>query len=287
MKKKIIYFIGPGRSGSTILSITLSNIPSISYFGELSSFWLLKGIPRNGNEKDVLFWKKLVENNYKLQDGLNENFYRNFEHHFSLLNPIRFLFSSKKQYAKSNIELYTSLLDTNNSSVLIDSSHYPLRAYLINKYLKTRFDIYFIYLARDIKSVIGSFQKKNIEQNYKSPLSANLYYFFVSLLTHIVLFPIKKKRKIYLRYEDFLEKPARTIEYLCSFIGLDYKNKIDFNNLSVPSHIFDGNRLRNNKSIKLKNKVKKKYLNKFWEIFTQIFQSPITLINHYKFRKGY
>jgi len=280
-KKKIIYFIGSGRSGSTILSIALSNLKDVDYYGELSSFWSLKGIPRNADEKTNSFWQNIIEKYPELTLGFNNDFHKYFEHHYAIFYP-KLYFSGKKKYLEVNKTLFNLLLGKSKSNILIDSSHYPLRALLINK-LKNYYDFYFVYLYKEPIKVISSFQKKGVEQNYKNPINANLYYLFVSLLTFFVLSFIPKENKIFIQYEDFIKNPQEIIKKILKFIDLQTAETIDFNKLKVPKYIFDGNRLRQKMTIKIESPQNILLLNKFWSIFTYVFQLPVYLI--YKLRK--
>jgi len=275
--KKIIYFIGPGRSGSTILSIALSNHKEIAYFGELASFWSLKGEPRDGSEKNNAFWKSIIQKNEKLKKVYNQDFHKFYEHHYAFLKK-KLYFGNKSEYVTLNRELYRALFSATKKNVLIDSSHYPLRAFWINK-MNNEFEVYFIYLIKNPIDVIKSFQKKGIEQNYKSVVSANLYYFFVSTLTAIFMLFISRKRKLILRFEDFLKYPDTIIKKILLFINCSSDVNLDYNNLNVPEFIFDGNRLRKNSYIKLlQNKKSNSSLGIIALIFTYIVQGPFILL---------
>ena len=62
MKPKIIYIIGAGRSGTTLLDIVLGNAEDIFSAGELNRFSKLQGIPHDARDEKVQqFWKQVKE----------------------------------------------------------------------------------------------------------------------------------------------------------------------------------------------------------------------------------
>ncbi len=63
-KFKIIYIIGAGRSGTTLLDIILGNEDSFFSSGELNRYLKREGIPHCARDKHVsLFWEEVASNN--------------------------------------------------------------------------------------------------------------------------------------------------------------------------------------------------------------------------------
>src|ERR1035438_8430676 len=55
-RPKVIYVMGAGRSGSTILGVTLGNCENVFYAGELDAWLARSGIPQLGGPERERFW---------------------------------------------------------------------------------------------------------------------------------------------------------------------------------------------------------------------------------------
>ncbi|MCZ6675379.1 MAG: hypothetical protein O7C75_20815, partial [Verrucomicrobia bacterium] len=61
-KIKVIYIMGTGRCGGTILGILLGNLKDIFYAGELAFWHKFKGVPKTDNEEVLKFWLNFKDN---------------------------------------------------------------------------------------------------------------------------------------------------------------------------------------------------------------------------------
>src|SRR4051812_49876611 len=55
-RPKVLYVMGAGRSGSTILGVTLGNCEGVFYAGELDKWLLRAGVSPLAGEERVRFW---------------------------------------------------------------------------------------------------------------------------------------------------------------------------------------------------------------------------------------
>src|SRR5258708_3001996 len=55
-KPKVIYVMGAGRTGSTILGVLLGNCADIFYAGELDKWLMREGVPKRGGAERTRFW---------------------------------------------------------------------------------------------------------------------------------------------------------------------------------------------------------------------------------------
>jgi hypothetical protein len=254
MNKKIIYIIGAGRSGTTLLDIVLGNNPEMFSAGELNRFPIRNGIPpllEKDNSK-FSFWntfKTIFLNSYKKYDlkGLN-NLINKFEYHLGIF---RIMFGSKTDKSLNDYHEYLQVFfDTLSNQVeqeyIVDSSKYPCRAYHLAQLYKE--NISFVYIKRNPVDVVQSFAKKDIEQPPKSWLMANLYLCCVNLLCVFILKKIKKDSKVVsITLEELTNEPAKTLTRISESLGLDLSNSIGLTQSYSPLKtgcLFDGNRLR-------------------------------------------
>src|SRR5580704_9714132 len=60
-KPKVIYVMGQGKSGSTILGVALGNCDGVFFAGEMCSWLMTSGRPILGGRERTLFWRGVRE----------------------------------------------------------------------------------------------------------------------------------------------------------------------------------------------------------------------------------
>jgi len=276
--KTLIYIIGAGRSGTTILDILLGNNDDTISLGEINRYFKRNGVPPKRDKKDevYIFWAKIKERLKKQLpdfDYLNGLFKRN-EFHTRIFKSLFKL--NDTEYKKSLRLQYIAVKNQVRQSNLIESSKYPVRALNISNYLSTKdLEIKYIYLKKDPISVVSSFQKKGLEQPAKNFFFANVYYLCVNLLCVFVVFILKrKKHKIStLRYEDLILRTEDTFRKLSIDLEVDLRsleNKLVKKEALNTGFLFDGNRIRLRKTLILQPLDKKNKKNSK-DYFTRMF----------------
>ena len=263
MKNRVIYIIGSGRSGTTLLDIILGNAGEIFSAGELNRFTEKNGIPTDTNNKEAnVFWEKICSD--LTAHGLESPVHyaaisKKYEHHSGFL---RLLFNSTGKnfnvyadYQKKFFEtLFNNVAVQFNRHIIIDSSKYAVRGYFLSKVLGG--NIAYINIKRNPLAVVESFRKKDVEQDSKSRLMANLYLLAVNGLALIVFKKLRKKNALAtIYYEDLLKDPVSTLQTIENNLGISLqkaKEIISDNSALKVGYLFDGNRLRVEKEIRLK-----------------------------------
>ena len=280
MSKKLIYILGTGRTGTTLIGIVLSNNPEIFDTGEILKFIELKGEPHGFSQdtKNYQFWKRMyhdLEKDLHLDEGLNTIIRRIEYHKFFLLNFISKKKSKSKQRAYSKyINAFFSRIFCQTKNIVIDSSKYPGRALAIERHLKSDIEKYYIYLKRNPISVINAFAKKGLEQPSKGYLATNIYYFLINLFCNMVLLRIHRKRKITIKYEDFIAEPTETLITIQNKFHINLNNSIELikNNEELKTgYIFEGNRIRLQERIRIVQVNKKIKPGKLKDYLTLVF----------------
>ena len=245
--KKLIYIIGTGRSGTTLIDILLGNDKNIFSAGEINRFPKRNGIPP-GRAVCNITWRFWIDiknnlNNVNLHD--QEKLGRALEYHSGFFNrkKCKFLIS----YYSYLRQFFKLLIAKINESVVIDSSKYPLRAYHLS-IVVPEFK-YCIYLKRHPVSIVRSFKKMDIEQPSKSWFWVNLYLIIVHLLTNWTIRRLKKNgiKVKEVSFEEIVNNPINFIDQLEESFDLDLKDlklKLLKEKALHTNHLFDGNRIR-------------------------------------------
>jgi len=279
VQKTLIYIIGAGRSGTTVLDIMLGNVNGSISLGEINRFFKRNGIPpkREKESKVYNFWINLKDQ--MLGSGFNDMLYlqklsQQNEYHLAFIKSI--FKKCNTEYVNAIVEQYDFIGQNTSQNVLIESSKYPVRALNLSNYLDSdQFQIKYIYLKKDPEKVVKSFQKKNLEQPSKGFFMANLYYLIVNILCGITIRILKSKghRVSTLRYEDLISTPKETLLKLGSDIDEDYSELIRKLIIKEPlntGYVFDGNRIRLKETLILRDSdTKEKIKGKL--SFTRIF----------------
>ena len=277
---KIIYIIGAGRSGTTLLDIILGNQEGVYSAGELNRYPKRKGL---STLKDSAPSKKSIWAAFKKElDTLGYSDYPNLYRLVKKFEYHSFFFRLGKAGATRYFNYLNAFFETlskevpANNRYIVDSSKYPARALHLSSLFKS--DISFIFLRREPVSVVSSFAKADIEQPPKGFLAANLYYLVVNILCYYTVRKLSQKHKVSIvNYEDLVNRPTDTLTKLENDLGIsfqDVKEKIRHDENLVVGDLFDGNRIRQEPflRIKMENKTHRKSLK---AIFTRILNGPV------------
>lgn len=280
-RQKLVYIIGAGRSGTTLLDIILGNAPIIFSAGELNRFTKRNGIPHEAiGENSSNFWQQVTDN--LAREGFhNPAAYHEIsikhEYHSSfkqIFLPDKRKFQLYANYQKSLINAIFKLIDEKFAKhVIIDSSKYPLRGYFLSKIFQEQ--ICYIYLKRDPLTVVDSFQKKDVEQPSKSRLMANLYLLGVNSLAQLIIKKLRQSNKVtIINYEDLLRNPGMELSKIEADLNIDLsvpKQIIDSDSPLKVGYLFDGNRLRLEQEVTFRKgatvKSKGNAIDKFFNFF--------------------
>jgi hypothetical protein len=258
----VIYIIGAGRSGTTLLDIVLGNASGVRSCGELVRFPELQGNPHGvepGTDNHV-FWKRVQA---RLEEKLGgaidflqlERLVSRVDYHRAF--PATYFNTLKDdtitRYARYAGALYDSVFDEIGDPVIVDSSKYPSRALALYRYLD--YDIRYVYLARHPAMVVKSFARRGLEQSYKNLLAANQYYFLVNMACNLALGRMHDVRVARVTYEQLTSDPVSVLQGIQQDIDIDLGAAIDKvsagRELEV-DHLFEGNRIRLQKQLVLR-----------------------------------
>lgn len=291
--KEIIYILGAGRSGSTILATVLNHHEKISYVGELHHFFsYLKNNSICSCGKSIRsceFWGEVLNSlpgSIKNNPQKFEHLCKKMEYHSSI--PLHMLgFKTGKEfeeYKDVQQKLISSIDQEKSSGYILDSAKYIGRFLALKRIFKGQ--VKGIFLVRDLRGVICSFKKKVQTQN--SPLRTSVYYMTINTVAHFLsILPGFEILKI--RYEDLVDDPHKTFHTIGSFLELNLSEciiKIEEQKPFKIPHIIGGNRFKTLSEVTIKKD--EKWLNtmpSYKKILFYISALPIMAINKYKFLK--
>jgi len=217
---KVVYVMGAGRSGSTLLGVMLDNCRGLFYAGELDAWLRRGGRPNDGREAVREFWGDVAEaiGPRDVDLLLGETCWIGLEHSAALVKP-RIRRMARRliyPYRRFNRALFDAIARTAGVSTVIDSSHYPLRALELRR--TNGLDVFIIMLVRDPQGVIASF-RSNKSQGEKRVLAANAYLWLTHALGLAVYLTHPRSKRAFVRYEDLLANPARTVDRIIRMVG--------------------------------------------------------------------
>ncbi|WP_347373637.1 sulfotransferase [Aequorivita sp. Q41] len=279
----LIYLLGAGRSGTTMLATILNNHPNIHTVGEMHQFldYLLEDKDCSCGENLSLcnFWAPVLNDIdlSLLKNKANVALSNSLEKHHNI--PLLLLGKPLNTTYSAMTDMVFKAIHTKVSKPwLLDSSKYISRYLLLRK--NKNINLKGIYLVRDVRGVVYSFGK-NV-QTPKNPLSAIFYYSLVNIWAQLVSLLDRKVIKI--RYEDFVNEPELTIQKIEKHLFGKTENISDLNDktFDIP-HIIAGNRLRSQKQLVIKKDVKwKEGISRSKQILYYIAAFPLMAINKYK-----
>lgn len=275
---RVIYIMGAGRSGSTLLDTVLANHPDAVGVGELvnlhSAGWTSNEVCACGQlGTECSFWTRVreawqrrvpqatVEGYVALQKRIE------FYSGLGLLQIARMLrqrispTNEFQSYLAQTEALYQAIAEVSGKSVVVDSSKHPLRGALL-AHLKG-IDLRLVHLVRDARAVTWS-RKKALEANKQSGVQLAIkprpawysvaYWAFVNVLSLIICL-FRRRQSLRMRYEDFMAEPKTQLERIGRVCGLDYSATaqalLTGESLKV-EHPIAGNRMRMKGSVTLK-----------------------------------
>ena len=244
---KVLYVMGAGRSGSTILGVALGNCDGVFYAGELDK-WLPRGgrSPVPGEERER-FWE-LVRAQVD-PDGIAGGRVRSLERSSELLDPrrVRARRALRPRYLELASRLFASIAATSGCERLVDSSHYPMRARELQRL--DGIELYLLFLVRDPESVVASLGREDVPERRYGVLAANAYLWLTYLLAGWVFLRHPRGRRLFVRHEEFLADPATVVRRILLATGSSASLGGETLATGIP---FQGNRLIRSPTVTLR-----------------------------------
>lgn len=272
---RVIYLVGFGRSGSTVLDAVLGNHPDVVSIGEAYSLRRIDGrIPQYCScgqpANQCEFWTAIVEQWKALNNetdlasyfALQQRFERLGLRQISRLAWERVRTSNAfTNYVRQTGNLYEAVCRVSGRRIIVDSTKNPLRAIVL---ARTRaIDLRLVQLVRDGRAVVWS-GKKSFALDEKASIHAPIspqpawrtisHWMFSNLLAHWVRRSATAS-SVLIRYEDFVSEPERALDRISQATEVDFGDvaRSVAAGQSLPiEHTIGGNRLRMSGRVQLR-----------------------------------
>jgi hypothetical protein len=218
-RPKLLYVMGAGRSGSTVLGVTLGNCEGVVFAGELDKWLPRRGMPEMEEPQRLRFWEQVRGQ----VDGAQELFGFGAKRHLersSALFRVRGRRSRRRlraPYGRVCEELYRAVARVAGSGRVVDSSHYPLRARELQRL--AGIELYVLFLVRDPQGVVASFGREDVAERRFGVLAANAYLWLTYAVSLAVFLRQPRERRLLVRHEDFLADPAGVVGQILALSG--------------------------------------------------------------------
>ncbi len=252
-RPKVVYVMGAGHSGSTILGITLGNCEGFFYAGEVEEWLVKSGQPPWAGTERSQFWSTVTER-VDGEDLFGAEVNRVVERSSALLRVDRWtrrrqLLSRYREVAQ---ELLGAIAQTAAATHVIDTSHFPLRARELARLEGV--DLYLLFLVKDPHSVVASNTRElspheRAERRYRAlVMNANLW--LTQLVSVLVFLRHPHGRRLFVRYEQFIADPEGVLRQILDAVDSDAAiPDISALRVGVP---LEGNRIIRSETIALK-----------------------------------
>ena len=258
---KVVYIVGPGRSGSTLLGDILAQSSDVVHVGELFLYWKRREMmppSRCGCGRPIPecpFWTAVTDYSHWATDVdsamADEIYSLGSSRHWPMLWwQGRSGQEVWPNYGDRLAKLYEAIAEVSGARVIIDSSKQPGPA-LVLANLKG-IDPYFIHLTRDPRAVVRSW--KTAKHDAVSPADAlealppirvTLNWSARALAAELLVASRARPRGYKrLAWESFVKSPQATYRDVMRFIGEPPSSSAFVDDHSVhvqPSHTIAGN----------------------------------------------
>lgn len=273
---RMVYIVGYGRSGSTVLDALLGNHPAACNLGELGRLpgaaWLADGsgahcacgVPA----RECPFWCA-VRARWEAAGGDPGRYARLAARLEGSRARTLALFLGRlprgravEAWAEDTLRLLQAIRATSGKELLIDSSKSPARALLLGRL--GALDLFGLHLVRDGRAVAWSLARaferdprSGVERALaaRSPARTALAWSVVNRAAERALSRLPPERRLRLRYEDYVADLARALAPLEPFVGpglVALARAVAAGQPLAPGHTVTGNRLRLGGAIELR-----------------------------------
>jgi hypothetical protein len=218
-RPKVLYVMGAGRSGSSILGVCLGNCDGVFYAGELDKWLPRKGMPSRGEPQRVRFWEQVLARVDRPEALFGREVHNNLERSSALFRTRgpRARRRLRGEYLRVTESLYDAIAAVADAPVVVDSSHYPLRARELQRLEGV--ELHVLLLVRDPQGIVASFDRDDVPEPRFGEAKTNLYLWLTYALSVAVFLRQPASRRMLVRHEDLLAEPERVLGQILDRLG--------------------------------------------------------------------
>lgn len=259
---RVLYIMGMGRSGTTILDVLLGNCNGVVSGGELT-YAVRDVMTRNvecscgAHARECSTWSRVAQECGWTDDSaarLDASLrYVDWHSRFFLMTLGLMSKDSLREYQQINQKLFDAIAAVSGSHVVVDSSKYPGRALALTRVLSS--EVRVLCLIREPQGLIAAFDKPHVdEQKPKRPLSVAAYYVYLLIAFKVTMWRLGGS-VLLVRYEELVSEPTMQVTRIAEWAGVDprmARERLDSNAVLEIGHIVTGNRLRKEKNLRFR-----------------------------------
>lgn len=224
---QVVYVMGAGHSGSTILGAALGNCAGSFYAGEVEEWLARSGEPGLGGPERTAFWKAVGErvDRAAAAELFGPVANRTIERSSALLRLDRWPARRRlrRRYRAVSRELLEAIAAVAGVRRVVDSSHFPLRARELARLRGV--ELYLVLLVRDPQDVVASnirtISRREVAERRVRIAALNAGLWLTHLLSLAVFQRHPRERRVFVRHEDFLADPDGVLRAILDSFGFD------------------------------------------------------------------
>jgi hypothetical protein len=222
---KVIYVMGSGHSGSTILGVALGNCRGMFFAGELHEFLARSGMPVLGGLERTRFWAQVRERTPQAVPLYGPRVLRLLERssaalRLSALPAARAL---RPRYRAATASIFAAIAELAPARYVIDSSHFPLRARQLQQ--TPGVELHLIFLVREPQPVVASITRlinqHEVARRRLMTLKTNADLWLTYALSLAVFRRQPPQRRMLVHFEDLIAAPEAVLAQILAHAGAD------------------------------------------------------------------
>jgi sulfotransferase family protein len=235
---KVLYILGAGRSGSTLLGNLLNEVDQFHHVGELRHFWRLSAVPdrRCGCGLSIAecpVWSRVAS--APGVAGIDPGRMEVLQSQVVRAQRMRSVLDGRQLRSRPGVSewtdavsaLYRAVADVTGARLIVDSSKRPQNGAFLRALPMV--DPFFVHLVRDARAVAFSWRRRKlvpdrdrpVETPVWGPFHATSDWMKQTLLAELVLTREGPARSLRLRYEDLIEGPRESLVRIAHIVGED------------------------------------------------------------------
>jgi len=236
----VVYILGVGRSGSTLLEMILDQVDGFVSVGELRYIWrVLRDNYLCGCGHQIRacpFWNQVIEAAFGSVQACDpaallelrlsvDRLWRNPQLAFPALRSRRYR-ANLEAHGEVLDRLYAAIRTVSGARYVVDASKQPSHGYILAA--RPALNLHLVHLVRDSRAVGYSWQRRKLrpEIHWRAeymPVFGTAYMLLTWYIETVFGYDLLRTEDdpLIVRYEDFARWPRRTVERVLGHIGAD------------------------------------------------------------------
>ncbi len=222
---KVIYVMGSGHSGSTILGVALGNCRGMFFAGELDEYIARAGTPVLGGLERTRLWAAVRERAPEAAALYGASVHGLLERSSAALRVHRFAQARalRTRYRAAAASVFAAIAEVAGARWVIDTSHFPLRARELQR--TPGVELHLIFLVREALPVVASttrlLSQHDVARRQLMTLEVNADLWLTHALALAVFRSQPPERRMLVRYEDLAAAPEAVLSQILEHFGAE------------------------------------------------------------------